>query len=510
MSLPKRNLIANLAGTAWTAILTLALVPVYLRLLGVEAYGLIGFFATLQSVLWILDLGLSTSLNREIAFLSGREENGREMRDLVKTIASLYWVLATILVLGVLVAAPYIAQYWVHPKNLSVESVTAAIRIMGLVIGLQFPFAIYSGGLMGLQRQVVLNTVIILTVTVRALATVGLLIWVSATVEVFFIAQLAGWVLQTLAARWALLHFLPGPYFRPSFRGAAIERISSFALGMTLISILAAILTQIDKVVLSQTLDLPAFGYYTIASTLAAGLTALANPFFTAVFPRFTQLLASGDDASLRNLYHQSSQLLSALILPTATFMAFFSREILSLWTSNEQVASRSSVLLSFLAVGFAANALVHIPYALQLAHKWTSLSVYLNSSALLVVIPTIFWASRKYGALGTAAVWIALNLTYLLVGVGLMHRRLLRGEKARWYLQDIGIPLSVSLIVAIAARMLLTRTQSAGLISMGVVVGIMFMMVGAATPATRQFATAFVRRRWTLHQNGSSDVPRV
>lgn len=60
------NVFAGLAGSAWTALVTLAVVPFYLRYLGVEAYGLIGFFVTLQVMLQLLDGGLAAATNREV------------------------------------------------------------------------------------------------------------------------------------------------------------------------------------------------------------------------------------------------------------------------------------------------------------------------------------------------------------------------------------------------------------------------------------------------------------
>ena len=41
MSTLKRNIFSNLAGGAWVAALTLAITPIQINLLGVEAFGLI-------------------------------------------------------------------------------------------------------------------------------------------------------------------------------------------------------------------------------------------------------------------------------------------------------------------------------------------------------------------------------------------------------------------------------------------------------------------------------------
>ena len=67
MSSLKINILANFAGQAWSGLLTLALVPVYIKFLGIEAYGLIGFYAMLQGMLVVLDFGLGQTLNRELA-----------------------------------------------------------------------------------------------------------------------------------------------------------------------------------------------------------------------------------------------------------------------------------------------------------------------------------------------------------------------------------------------------------------------------------------------------------
>ena len=60
----RHNIIANYLGQAWGALMGLAFVPFYIRYLGVEAYGLIGIFLLLQTLLSLLDLGLAPALSR--------------------------------------------------------------------------------------------------------------------------------------------------------------------------------------------------------------------------------------------------------------------------------------------------------------------------------------------------------------------------------------------------------------------------------------------------------------
>src|SRR5258706_4157407 len=67
VTLLRRNLIANFAGSGWSALVSLAVLPACLRLMGVEAYGLVGIFATLLSLLLPFEAGLRSALSRDLA-----------------------------------------------------------------------------------------------------------------------------------------------------------------------------------------------------------------------------------------------------------------------------------------------------------------------------------------------------------------------------------------------------------------------------------------------------------
>ena len=63
----KRNLIANYLGQGWTALMGLAFIALYIKFLGIEAYGLIGIFAVLSAWLALLDMGMTPTVSREMA-----------------------------------------------------------------------------------------------------------------------------------------------------------------------------------------------------------------------------------------------------------------------------------------------------------------------------------------------------------------------------------------------------------------------------------------------------------
>jgi O-antigen/teichoic acid export membrane protein len=500
----RRDAFANLVGRAWIALAGLVFVPLYIKLLGVEAYGLVGFAATLQVGMSLLDVGLATTLNRELARMragGGRSAEGAEghvaqqQRDLVRTLEITYWVAALAIVVLVELGASAIAGRWLHPERLSTGSVETAIRLIGITIALQFPFTLYEGGLLGIGRQIALNVVLVVGATLRFGAVVAVLVWVSPTIEAFFVWQVVVTALQTTAGAWLLWWSLPTGR-RPRFRLHVLSGVWRFAAGMAGITLTAVVLTHMDKLVLSKLLTLADFGYYTLATVATGVLYVLFLPLFQAVFPRFSQAVAAGDAATLNRLYHRSAQAMSVLVLPAATVFAFFAREVMLLWTRSPEAAEATRVIVAVFAAGTALHGLMNIPYALQLAAGWTRLALYANVVAIVVLLPAIVVLSSRYGAVGAAVVWLALNVGYATIGVGIMHRRLLRGELTRWYLVDVGLPLVASVGAAGAVRLVAAGPTSVLALFATIFVALTVTYLAAAG-ATTVGRDALRRRAW-------------
>jgi O-antigen/teichoic acid export membrane protein len=237
-------------------------------------------------------------------------------------------------------------------------------------------------------------------------------------------------------------------------------------------------------------LTLDKFGYYSLATVVASSPYLFIGPIFAAVFPRFSQLIAADDEANLRALYHSSAQLLSVLLIPTALTLALFAPEILSLWLRDPTVVQNVHLLVSLLVIGTALNGLATVPYALQIAAGWTKLPLYQNMVAVMVLLPCLFWATNHYGAIGAAWIWIAVNGGYVMIGIQVMHTRLLRSEKWYWYTRDVGLPLAGTVGIALAARSLFP-TDAPSLLTVGGLASVALLLLMSAcmlTPLTIQW----------------------
>jgi len=452
----RSNIAANFAGKAWGAIFSLAFVPLYIKLMGVEVYGLLGIFMSLTVMLSLLDMGLSTTLSRELSRLSALENSEQESRNMVRTFEVVYWGIGILIGIAMIVLAPLITKYWINSTSVSSEIVQQSLTIMGLSIAFQWPGAIYSGGLMGIQQQVVLNVIRSVMVTAQHGGAALVLLYISPSIVSFFLWQSFVGLLTTLILAWWLWKLLPKSAQASRFDKELLIKNWRFASGMLGISLVTILLTQLDKIILSKMLPLEKFGYYMLAFNVANALNNLVTPIFSALFPKFTQLSASAEEINLIVLYHQGCRLVSVLVLPVAITIAIFAKDILALWLGNTMAAQNAHQILTLLIIGSALNAVMTLPYALQLAQGWTTLAIYKNIVATVLLVPLMVWMVQMLQGIGAAWVWIILNLGYFLFEVPIMHRRLLKNEMGKWYGRDVILPVIIVTVIGLVTRAIL------------------------------------------------------
>jgi O-antigen/teichoic acid export membrane protein len=448
----RKNVVANYIGQGWSALMGLAFVPVYIKYLGIEAFGLIGVFATLQACLTLLDAGLAPALSREMARYKGGAHTQQSIRDLLRSIETIYGLLTVAVAILVWMLSSWLAGSWLKAENLSPAKVGQAISVMGILVALRWWEGLYKGALQGLQQMVWLSAANVVLATLRWAGAGAVLVWVSPTVWVFFLWQGVVSLLSAGVFLWRTYISIPPGEYSIRFRMKALSGIWRFSGGLIMIMVLGTLLTQVDKVLLSRLLSLETFGYYMLAATVASSLFQLIYPLNNVMYPRFTELATLGHVDVLSATYHRACQFMSVLIIPPALTLAFFARPVLELWTQNAGVAAQAAPIVIPLVLGTLCYGFMNIPYVMQLAYGWTSLTVWVYSVAVVVIVPAIIWTVPRYGAVGTAYTWFVFNAAWVAIGIHFMHRRLLAKEKWQWYIHDIGIPLATTATVGTAA----------------------------------------------------------
>ena len=184
----------------------------------------------LENIANIVDLGLSPTITREMAACSTRPGGAQDARDLVRTLEVGYWMIGLVIGGIIISCASTIAVHWLSSNQLPPDTLRTAIVLIGILILCRWPITFYSGGLIGLERQVLLSGVSTAYAYLRSLGSVFILLFVSPTILAFFAFQIAINVVETVLLIILLWRCLP-PGRTPSFRPELIGRIWRFAGG---------------------------------------------------------------------------------------------------------------------------------------------------------------------------------------------------------------------------------------------------------------------------------------
>lgn len=430
MSRLKLNVIANYAGTAWVSLLSLVLVPFYLHILGTEAYGLVGFLVALRAALSILDLGLGSVVNREVAHNIARPETRNKAGSITRTVEVIYWLVGIALCVVLIISSNTVAGNWLNAEKLSAQTIQQGLIVFAVTIAVSWPVAVYRGVMRALERQALYNGLLAVTSAIRGIGALLAITLISPTVTMFLMWQLVASAIEVTVmgvAAWRMLR--AAGVTQRGFDLAHLRERGKFIASVSAISILAISISQVDKLYVSKLLALKQLGYYTVALTLASAVYRLVGPIATAVAPRLTISHSLREMGRFQATYERANRIVAFLVAPAAIALAFFGEDILHIWLHSAEAAARSHVALSYLAVGNMLSAMIYLSPSLQYAADNTRFQLYFNLATLAWLVPGLYVAVSKWGIDGAAACTMLISLAgYVIVPI-IMRRKILKQE---------------------------------------------------------------------------------
>jgi O-antigen/teichoic acid export membrane protein len=443
----RRNLVANFGGKFWIALMSFAFIPAHVRMLGLEGYGLLGVLLSLQGLFAVFDFGLSHTITRESARLTALKQRGA-VRTLLLTFEICYWVVAVCLGIAIYALAPFI-QAWLNYSTLSPTLAYQSLALFAIVFALNWPSALYSGALAGLERHVPLNIIGAAAATARNAGGVVVL-WISSA----DLPTLLVWHLLVNAVTTAALRLTlgtdasirsPGRRFDPSMLLTSWK----FSLGVSGTLALLTILGQLDRIVLSRMFTLDVLAMYLLPLTLTGALGYLAAPITAAFYPRFVQTYARRESALLQRTFHLCCQFIGVLVVPAGAILAIFPELVLLTWTSDAELSRKSAPLLQLLAVAMTISLLTGVCFQVLAAAGLTRLNVALQAIAVILMGVLLIYLVPAHGPVGAAIAWLVVYGVLAAAAPLLTLNQLLPGTYRPWITGDVLLPsaLSVALI---------------------------------------------------------------
>lgn len=446
----KRNIFANYASQIYITLVGILLVPLYIEYMGAEAYGLVGFFAMLQAWFNLLDLGLSPTINRQTAQYRGGAISALEYRKIVRAI-SLIFILVAIIGAGILLLfSEIISIKWLKTEGISKSEIVLCVQIMSLSIALRWICGLYRGIISGSEQQVWLSFFSIVITTFKFLGVIPVMQIYGKTPTIFFVYQLTICILEVSFLYMKNSKILPiiNKDIKIGWSINSIKPHLHFALSIALTSTLWVTVTQADKLILSGTLSLKEYGFFTVATMIAGAIMILSGPVSNALIPRLARLFAENNTSQAIKTYRNSTK---AIILPTGILtltLAFFSKEILHVWSGNIDLEINTYSVLTAYAIGNGIMVISSLPTHLQVAKGNLKIHVIGSIFFSLILLPSTAIASLKFGGKGAAYAWMFTNLIYFFTFPSIIHNSINVNLHKKWLFNDVLKPLAIVFLI--------------------------------------------------------------
>jgi O-antigen/teichoic acid export membrane protein len=448
------NFAANFAATGVAAASGLITLPIYLNTLGTKGLGFLGFAALVMTLARMLDLGLGTTVIRELSHFASRKAVHHRMPNVARTYELLFAFMSATITLVIVALAPVIATYWLQIPAEDIQEITWCLRLTGVMCGITWLSNFYASSVIAFQRQVGLSLGRILETLVSTGGCIVLALRPNPRIEHLLLWQIAVSTCFVLFACALFKHTRPGPAVPGSFHSIFIRRAYRFVIGMALIHVTGLLLANVDKIILSRLLTLSEFANYSVPSS-AVGLafSVFMGSLFSAMLPRFSALVAQNDQTGLANAYRLMFQTIIAILIPFVVCAIFFSFDFLTLWTHNQEVSAKMAPVMALLTLGLTLTSMMVPAFILQLASGWTTLGLILNIILLVVFTPVLYLLATHMGLEGAAWYLPLMNTAYVAMGLPLTHRKflpdLLRPILVSDLLPMVGVALAASALLA-------------------------------------------------------------
>jgi O-antigen/teichoic acid export membrane protein len=468
----RKNIISSYASQTYTSALGILIVPLYLRFIGSEAYGLIGFFAMLQTWFQLLDFGLSGTMSREVARLQGGVSDRNTLRQLLRCLEGIFIFAGIAGVSLIIFASSPISTKWLQVEHIPLREVRDSIRLMALIVGLRWVAGLYRGVITGFERITWLSSTNSIIATARFLLVIPLFLLFGDDITLFFKYQLVLAVCEILALIWKTYSLLPSaPKERTQWNLAPLKTLVKFSCALAFTTSVWVMVTQTDKLLLSKLLPLSQYASFSVAVLAAGGITLLSGPISIPLLPRLTRLNAANEDSEFVSLYRKSTRLICAIVIPPALVLIFFPREVLFAWTGKLAISQEAFNALRFYSIGNAVLAISAFAYYLQYSKGNLRLHLFGSALFLIILIPLLLFLTKRCGVSGAGYAWAIVNILYFSVWVPWVHRTFLRGIHMKWLVGDVGTTVALPTCVAFAAHSILSHQP--GRLEQGITVGV-------------------------------------
>jgi O-antigen/teichoic acid export membrane protein len=397
-----RNVVLNALGWIVPVTLALVVVPVLVRTLGADRFGVLSLAWSLIGYFSLFDLGLGRALTQVLAERLGRDAHD----DLPSLTWTALWLMLPLGLLGGLVVwllAPWLTSSVLRIPAVLQDESARAFQLLALAI----PFTVSTAGFRGiLEATQAFGRVNALRVPLALFTFLGPMMvlpfspTLPATVGVLALGRAVLWWAHVVQCRRA---FSPARQpVRPS-RGH-VRELLGVGSWMTVSNIVSPLMDSMDRFVVSALLSVGAVAYYATAYEAVTRLWIVTSVLLPVLFPALA-LAVRRDPQQATALLDRGARAALLSVFPAALALISFAPEWMGLWLGPE-FARQAAPLAQGLAAAIFVNVAGQMAYTLLQASGRPDVTGKLHLLELLPYLGALYVLLPRFGTLGVVMAW--------------------------------------------------------------------------------------------------------
>ena len=469
-----RNAWSNLLGAAIPALVMLATVPLVVRALGQDGYGLYALVTAIVGYFAVIDINVTAGSVKYIAEHHAHQHDERIAETLSFGVAS-YAAIGLVGAVGIFLGAQMLVRaVFAVPPALAAEAVaTLRLAALGFLLGQMQNYL--NSVPQSLMRYDVSGRIEMVFGAMVPLATVGVLMLGHGLFDIILLRVVASAVHCLMLWR-AIRRLLPQLHWR--WPGRAVRAKLLIFSGWSFLSRLATLsYAHADKLIIGYLAGVAALAWFTVAATLANRVLSLTFRLSGVFFPASSALAARGELQRLDRAYLKATRYVVFLNASILVLVAVFAQPILRYWIDDE-FARRGATVLAVMALSQFVDALSSLPALVNdgMGHPRTSGMFALTRALAGVAI--VYAGVAGWGIDGAA--WGHLAASFLFVGAFLayVHGRTVPTSLPRLLMLGYA-PVALGVVPVALVASLATTLWSGGRLDFVLLLGATVLMLG-------------------------------
>lgn len=429
-----RNVGWNLFGQIAPLVAALISIPILVKHLGVDRFGLLTIAWMLIGYFSLFDLGIGRALTQ---LLAQRIAQGRH-----RSVGPLLWTgTAAMAILGLVAMMVLgISAHWIAysalkiPSELRTETYWALLSLTPALPAVMLAAA-FRGALEAKHAFKLVNLVRIPLGVLMFVAPLCLLPFSNSLVGVF--ASLLAVRLLTCVAFWLCLRGEMPDALSYRFDRRLLPQLFRFGGWMTVTNIVSPLMVQMDRFVIGAMLSTAAVAYYSTPFEMVSKVLIIPGAIAGVCFPAFAKYFGERNFIAAGNLLKQSI-VITAVVLGLVTVIALaLAKIVLNIWV-GEAFALHSTSVMKMLIVGMLINGVGHIPFSFIQGIGKPKITAQFHLMELVIYAPLVIFLIEVHGIIGAAVAWTlrAAIDTTLLTGYSFFALRRARDGNSLQYSQ--------------------------------------------------------------------------